>query len=221
MKNSNLSDRDYTEKRFLYLYKMVKEREPFLNNQAKIVQYGAVLRYFTKFLEVKDCNSVVIFMILCHIDLKLGDIYYEEGLQNQDNSRYFLAARYYNQALLYATNDEDKRRSLWSLREIYYYLGDEDALLQIERSWAEHHSKKDKFAAYMLLSQSAESPQVKAYFLAKALDMVMEQNESFYAKYQDTLYICSQLIALYELLGDKEKARRIKKLRMNTLKLLN
>ena len=73
----------------------------------------------------------------------------------------------------------------------------------------------------MFLAQNAEMPHIKATFLEKALNEVMEQDESFYTKYQDTLNICSQLLAIYELLGDKDKANRIKKLRENTLKLLN
>ena len=73
----------------------------------------------------------------------------------------------------------------------------------------------------MLLAQNAETPQVKAQFLEKALNEVMGQDESLYAKYQDTLYICSQLAAIYELQGEKEKALRVKKLRKSTLKLLN
>ena len=174
-----------------------------------------------KFLQDKEDISVNVKAILFWIYTKLGDIYYEEALQNQDNSKYFLAVEYYNQSLMYALNIEDKNRILFVLKEIYYYLGDENALIKIEETWAENHEKEDKFSAYMLLAKNAEVPQVKVLFLEKALVEVMEQDESFYTKYQDTLNICSQLVALYEVLGDKEQAKRVKKMRDTTMKLLN
>ena len=110
---------------------------------------------------------------------------------------------------------------LLALKDIYYYIGDEDALVKVEESWAENHNEKDKFAAYMLLAKTAEVPQIKVLFLEKALDEVMRQDESFYTKYQDTLNVCSQLIAIYELLGDNDKVKRVRDLRERTLKLLN
>ena len=209
------------EGRFFQLYKIVQEREAFLSNDAKIVQYSAIIRYFMKFLQERDELSINVRAVLFWVYLKLGDIYYEEALQNQDNSKYFLAAEYYNQSLTYAPNAEDKSRVLLVLKEIYYYLGDEGALVKIEETWAENHRKEDKFSAYMLLAKSAEVPQLKVLFLEKALVEVTSQEESFYTKYQDTLNVCSQLIALYELLGDKEQAQRIMKMRDRTMKLLN
>lgn len=221
MSEKSVTKSDNAEKHFFNLYKIVSEREAYLSNEAKVVQYTAVLRYFTKFLQQKGHISKVVETILYQIDLKLGDIYYEEALQNQDNGRYFLATAYYNQALIYAHRVEDKNRVLLALKNIYYFLDDEEALLRVEESWAENHETKDKFAAYMLLAQNAEQPQIKTIFLSKALAEVMEQDESFYTKYQNTLDICSQLTALYELLGEKDKARQMMKLRENTLKLLN
>jgi len=221
MSEKSVTKSDNAEKHFFNLYKIVSEREAYLSNEAKVVQYTAVLRYFTKFLQQKGRISKVVETILYQIDLKLGDIYYEEALQNQDNGRYFLATAYYNQALIYAHRVEDKNRVLLALKNIYYFLDDEEALLRVEESWAENHETKDKFAAYMLLAQNAEQPQIKTIFLSKALAEVMEQDESFYTKYQNTLDVCSQLTALYELLGEKDKARQMMKLRENTLKLLN
>ena len=216
-------DRDVkkTESKFLHLYKMVKERENFIGNEAKITQYNAILKFFVKFLQNQDDYSVNVKTVLFWTYVKLGDIYYEEALQNQDNSKYFLAVEYYNQSLRYAIYLEEKNRVLSRLKNIYYYLGDEKSLVKVEETWAENHEREDKFAAYMLLAKQAEVPQIKVLFLEKALDEVMSQNEGFYTKYQDTLNICSQLTALYELLGDKEQAQRIKKLREKTMKLLN
>lgn len=215
------NEKNHLEGRFFRLYKVVQERDKYLSNEAKIVQYSAVIRFFMKFLQDKEDVSVNVKAILFWIYTKLGDIYYEEALQNQDNSKYFLAVEYYNQSLMYALNTEDKNRILFVLKEIYYYLGDENALIKIEETWAENHEKEDKFSAYMLLAKNAEVPQVKVLFLEKALVEVMEQDESFYTKYQDTLNVCSQLVALYELLGDKEQAKRVKKMRDTTMKLLN
>ena len=212
---------DNAESRFLHLYKIVQEREKYLSKEALVVQYSALLRYFMKFLQQKEEYTANVAAILYWTYTKLGDIYYEDALQNQDNSKYFLAAEYYNQSLAYARSAEEKSRVLLALKDIYYYLNDEDAYVRVEETWAENHDKEDKFAAYMLLAQNAETPQVKAQFLEKALNEVMGQDESFYAKYQDTLYICSQLAAIYELQGEKEKALRVKKLRESTLKLLN
>lgn len=209
------------ENRFLHLYKMVQEREKFLGTDAKITQYNALLRYFMKFLQIQEKQSPQVLAILYQTYIKLGDIYYEEALQTQDNSRYFLASEYYNQALVYARGFEETSRVLLALKDVYYYLNDDVAFIKVEESWAENHKNEDKFAAYVLLAQNAEQPVVKANFLEKALDVVMSQNESFYTKYQDTLNICSQLTAIYELLNEKDKAARIKKLRENTLKLLN
>ncbi|MBR5599442.1 MAG: hypothetical protein IKW39_05325 [Alphaproteobacteria bacterium] len=209
------------ESNFLHLYKMVQEREKFISNEAKITQYSAVLNFFVKFLQNQDEYSVNVKTVLFWVYIKLGDIYYEEALQNQDNSKYFLAVEYYNQSLRYAIYLEEKNRVLSRLKNIYYYLGDEKSLVKVEETWAENHEREDKFAAYMLLAKQAEVPQIKVLFLEKALDEVMSQNEGFYTKYQDTLNICSQLTALYELLGDKEQAQRIKKLREKTMKLLN
>ncbi len=209
------------ENRFLHLYKMVQERETFLNDDAKIVQYSAILRFFMKFLQHNETYTPNVSSVLFWTYVKLGDIYYEGGLQNQDNTRYFLAAEYYNQALTYARTTEEKNRVLLALKDVYYYVNDEDALVKVEETWAENHDFDGKFAAYMLLAENAELPQVKARFLEKALDGVMGQDENFYAKYQDTLNISSQLLAIYELQGEKEKATRIKRLRESTLKLLN
>ncbi len=209
------------ENRFLHLYKMVQERENFLNNDAKIVQYSAILRFFMKFLQHNDTYAPNVSSVLFWTYVKLGDIYYEDGLQNQDNARYFLAAEYYNQALAYARSTEEKNRVLLALKDVYYYVNDEDALVKVEETWAENHNSDEKFAAYMLLAENAELPQIKAKFLEKALDGVMGQDGNFYAKYQDTLNISSQLLAIYELQGERDKASRIKRLRESTLKLLN
>lgn len=214
--------KDYSaEQRFLHLYNMVREREKYMKNDAKIVQYSAVLRYFMKFLQQRDVYVPEVFSVLFGVYAKLGDIYYEEGLQTQDNSRYFLAAEYYNQALAYAEKTEEKERILLALKDIYYYVNDEDAFIKVEETWAENHDKEGRFGAYMFLAQNAEQPYIKAKFLEKALDEIMEKDENFYAKYQDTLNISSQLAAIYELQGEKEKATRIKRLRESTLKLLN
>ena len=209
------------EKQFLNLYRVVREREKTLSNEAKIVQYGAVLRYFMKFLQNTRKYSPAVETILYRVDVKLGDIYYEEGLQNQDNGRYFLAAEYYTQALSFARQRDEKQHVLLALKDIYYYLNDEGALIQVEKTWAENHDKKDRYTAFMLLAQNTERAEVKAMFLSLALNEVMEQEESFYDKYQDTLDVCSQLAVLYELLGEKEKAVYVENLRQNTLKLLN
>lgn len=216
-------DRDVkkTESKFLHLYKTVKEREKFIGNEAKIAQYNTILKFFIKFLQKQDDYSVNVKTVLFWTYVKLGDIYYEEALQNQDNSKYFLAMEYYNQSLIYARCVEEKNRVLSRLKDLYYILGDEKALIKVEETWAENHKKEDKFGAYMLLAKEAEHPRVKVLFLEKALDEVMSQSEGFYTKYQDTLNICSQLTALYELLGDKEQTQRIKELRLRTLKLLN
>lgn len=209
------------ENRFFNLYRIVHERERYLTDEAKVVQYSAVLRYFTKFLEPNEEYSARILIVLYHVFMKLGDIYCKDGLQNQDNTRYFLAAEYYNQALQFAYRAEDRRHALSVLKDVYYYLGDEEALVAVEQTWAENHEEQDKFAAYVLLAQNSDKPYIKVNFLAKALETVMAQNENFYTKYQDTLHLCSQLSVLYELLGDGENAKQVKKLREKTLKLLN
>ena len=210
-----------SEDKFFNLYKIVEERESFLSNDAKIVQYNVILNFYMKFLQSNERVSPSIMTVLFWIYVKLGDIYYEEALQSQDNSKYFLAVGYYNQSLLYTRYPEERNRVLLALKDIYYYIGDEDALVKVEESWAENHNEKDKFAAYMLLAKTAEVPQIKVLFLEKALDEVMRQDESFYTKYQDTLNVCSQLIAIYELLGDNDKVKRVRDLRERTLKLLN
>lgn len=213
---------DNAESRFLHLYKIVQEREKYLSKEALVVQYSALLRYFMKFLQQKEEYTANVAAILYWTYTKLGEYLFMKTLYKiRINSKYFLAAEYYNQSLAYAAQCGRKSRVLLALKDIYYYLNDEDAYVRVEETWAENHDKEDKFAAYMLLAQNAETPQVKAQFLEKALNEVMGQDESFYAKYQDTLYICSQLAAIYELQGEKEKALRVKKLRESTLKLLN
>ena len=209
------------ERRFVKFYKVVCERERFLSDEAKIIQYSAIVRYFMKFLQSEDGYSDVVYEILYQTEIKLGGIYYEKALQNQDNGKYFLATAYYNQALNYAQKREEQNLALSKLQEIYYYLDDREALVKVEMAWANNRDDKDKFAAFMLLAQNSEQPQVKIVFLAKALDLVMAQSESFYTKYQDTLNVCSQMAALYEILGEKDKAIRVMKLRDNASKLLN
>lgn len=221
MKKTAIIKVNNEENRFLHMYKIVQERDKYLTNDAKIIQYGGLLRYFMKFLQQNENYSTNVMAVLFWIYVKLGDIYYKDALQNQDNSRFFLAAEYYNQSLAYASSVTEKNRVLLALKDIYYYLDDQEAFIKVEETWAENHNKERRFSAYMFLAQNAEMPHIKATFLEKALNEVMEQDESFYTKYQDTLNICSQLLAIYELLGDKDKANRIKKLRENTLKLLN
>ena len=221
MQNKAINIKNSFEGRFLQLYKTVQEREKFLSEDAKIIQYTGVLRYFMKFLQQSEEYSHDVKAILFSVNVKIGDIYYKEAVKTQDNSRYFLALEYYNQAMLYANGQDEKNRVLLALKDIYYYLNDEDALIKVEESWAENQQAEDKFFAYMFLAQNSENPKIKASFLEKALDEVMRQESSFYAKYQDTLNICSQLLAIYELLGEKERVIRIKKLRENTLRLLN
>ena len=72
-------DRDVkkTESKFLHLYKMVKERENFIGNEAKITQYNAILKFFVKFLQNQDDYSVNVKTVLFWTYVKLGDIYYE------------------------------------------------------------------------------------------------------------------------------------------------
>ena len=106
------------EKKFLQLYKVVTEREKFLNNEARIMQYSAVLRYFTKFLQGREEYTSDIAEVLYQVYAKLGDIYYEEALQNQDNSKYFLATEYFNQALTYAGNMAEKNYVLLILKDL-------------------------------------------------------------------------------------------------------
>jgi hypothetical protein len=209
------------EKYFLHLYRTIREREKGLSTEARVVQYGTALRYFTKFLQTQETYSPQVLSVLYWIYTKLGDIYYEDGLQKQDNTRFLLATEYYNQALSYAYGRESKNRILLVLRNIYYYLNDEKALAQVEEAWVENQGEEERFDAYTFLARTAEYPQIKARFLEKALDKVTSQNESFYTKYRDTLDLCSQLIVVYEILGENEKLNRIKQLRENTLKILN
>lgn len=81
--------------------------------------------------------------------------------------------------MAYARSAEEKSRVLLALKDIYYYLNDEDAYVRVEETWAENHDKEDKFAAYMLLAQNAETPQVKAQFLEKALNEVRDRMKAF------------------------------------------
>lgn len=221
MQSKSVVDKSSAEKHFLRLYRVVREREAYLSNEAKIMQYGAVLRYFIKFLQLKEPYSDTVCSVLYQTDLRLGDIYCDEATHGEAIGRYFLAAEYYNQALLYARNPEEKNRVLLALKDIYFYLDDEDALAKLEKARAENYEPEDKFSAYVRLAQNTENPYIKAEFLAKALDFVTYQDKNFYAKYQDTLDVCSRLTVLYELTGEKNKAMRVNKLREKTLKLLN
>jgi hypothetical protein len=221
MQGKTVVQKNSAEKHFLRLYRMVREREAYLSDEAKIVQYGAVLRYFMRFLQLKEPYSETICSVLYQIDLRLGDIYCNDALHGQNNGRYFLAAEYYNQALLYAKKPEEKNRILSALKNIYLYLDDEDALVRLEKARAENYDAEDKFSVYVRLAQNTENPYIKAEFLAKALDFVTYQDKNFYAKYQDTLDVCSRLTVLYELIGEKNKATRVSQLREKTLKLLN
>jgi len=213
--------KDSAERHFLRLYRVVREREPHLSNEAKIVQYSAVLRYFMKFLQVKESYSETVRSVLLQINLRLGDIYCHEFMHEKNRNSCFSAAEYYNQALLYAGNSEEKGRILSALKDLYYYLGDEDALAKLEIARAEDLALEDKFSVYVGLAQKNDNPYIKAEFLDKALDFVTYQDKNFYAKYQDTLDVCSRLTVLYELLGEKNKAMRVMALREKTLKLLN
>ena len=220
LKEKNLSGLD-EEKKFFGLYKVVLEREKFLSESALILQYNAVLEYFFKFLynSKNTSNKAKTVIYWCYV--KLGDIFYEKGLQNQDNNKYFVAVDYYNQALIYANNFDEKNRILLRLKDIYYYLDDKDALLKVGEALIENLDKRDRFSAYIMLAQNTDSSKFKAMLLEKALNEVTKQEMSFYNKYQDTLNVCSQLIVLYELLGENDKLQRIRDLQNNTLKLLN
>ena len=118
-----------SESEFFRLYKIIQERESFLSNEAKITQYKTILNFYIKFLQQNEKVSQNVKTILFWIYAKLGDIYYEEALQSQDNSQYFLAVGYYNKSLLYACYPEERNRVLLALKDIYYYIGDEDALI--------------------------------------------------------------------------------------------
>ena len=65
------------ETQFLRLYKTIQERERFMNNGAKIIQYGAIIRYFMKFLQGREEYSQNVRIVLFWVYAKLGDIYYE------------------------------------------------------------------------------------------------------------------------------------------------
>ncbi len=221
MVNSLTTKKDNAEKRFLNLYRVVLEREKYLNNEALIIQYSTLLRFFMKFLQSEDKYNPNVEWVLFLIYSKLGAIYYHDALMEIDDSKCFLAAEYYNQALTYARNVDDKNRILLALKDIYYYLNDENAYVRVEEAWAENHESHDKYQAYIILAQNADASYMKVRFLEKALALILQQKERFYEKHQDTLFICSQLIAVYELLGEREKALKIEKLRENALKLLN
>ena len=60
MSEKSVTKSDNAEKHFFNLYKIVSEREAYLSNEAKVVQYTAVLRYFTKFLQQKGRISKVV-----------------------------------------------------------------------------------------------------------------------------------------------------------------
>ena len=209
------------EKKFFGLYKVVLEREKFLSESALILQYNTVLEYFFKFLYNSQNVSGKAKTIIYWCYVRLGDIFYEKGLQTQDNNKYFIAVDYYNQALIYANNFDEKNRILLRLKDIYYYLDDKDALLKVGEALIENLDKRDRFSAYIMLAQNTDSSKFKAMLLEKALNEVTKQEMSFYNKYQDTLNVCSQLIVLYELLGENDKLQRIRDLQNNTLKLLN
>ena len=102
MLKTMVGNRHDIESRFFFLFIIVHERERYLTDEAKVVQYSAVLRYFTKFLEPNEMRSTRVLAVLYRVFMRLGDIYCKDGLQNQDNTRYFLAAEYYNQALQFA-----------------------------------------------------------------------------------------------------------------------
>jgi len=209
------------ETQFINLYKMVLERENFLTNDAKILQYNAVLEYFFKFLEKNNVVSKSVLNVLFGCYMKMGDVFYNEGIQLLENNKLFLAVDYYNQALKFAQSETEKNRILDMLKNVYSFLDDKEALIKVEESWAENQDARDRFSAYMLLAKEADNPKDKAMLLEKALNEVTKQEMSFYNKFQDTLNVCSQLIALYELLKEKDKLQKIRKLQEDTLKLLN
>ena len=146
----------------------------------------------------------------------------EAGVNNDsENNKLFLAVDYYNQALKFAQSETEKNRILDMLKNVYSFLDDKEALIKVEESWAENQDARDRFSAYMLLAKEADNPKDKAMLLEKALNEVTKQEMSFYNKFQDTLNVCSQLIVLYELLKEKDKLQKIRKLQEDTLKLLN
>ena len=209
------------ETQFINLYKMVLERENFLTNDAKILQYNAVLEYFFKFLEKSNVVSNSVLNVLFGCYMKMGDVFYNEGIQLLENNKLFLAVDYYNQALKFAQSETEKNRILDMLKNVYSFLDDKEALIKVEESWAENQDARDRFSVYMLLAKEADNPKDKAMLLEKALNEVTKQEMSFYNKFQDTLNVCSQLIVLYELLKEKDKLQKIRKLQEDTLKLLN
>lgn len=211
---------DNLEKRFLRLYQTIHKREKYLSKNALIVQYSTLLRFFMKFLQIKDNYHYNVEFVLFLIYEKLGAIYYEDAQIERNNSKYFLSTEYYNQALTYARNVDDKNRILLALKDIYYYLNDEDACIRVEESLAENHELQDKYQAYLVLAQNTDAPHIKVKFLEKALDLAIQQEENFYEKYKDLLFIYSQLIMVYELLGEKDNAFKIKRLQENMLKRL-
>ncbi len=207
--------------KFMQLYNIMVEREKYLDDEAKVAQYASILRFYMKYLQAHDNNGHEVGLILYWIYVKLGDIYNAEAFDSNDIAKFYLSLEYYNLSLPYAPNKEERKNVLLSLKDIYYKLDDKEAYHKVEEMWVENHNKENKFEAYMILAQNAQTPDIKAKFLEKSLDEVMSKKDEFINKYQDTLYVCGQLIAIYEIMNENEKVIRIKKLRDNTLSLLN
>lgn len=204
------------------VYRMAFEKAKYLKDyDEKILAFNEVINYCASSKTCVEEDSLKRNQVLFWTYNNIGDIFLEKNNSEINNENYVYALQYYQNAIEFLNSTIEKKNILEKVSHIYLELQDEKSWRKTLEQMALLEDDDMKRQAFVNLANTTDDIKLQSQYLENALNYVIYENISFLEKCKNTLYICEQLLSIYEQINSVSDYDRIKMLQKNTLSLLN
>jgi len=193
----------------------------FSDTDDKLWGYSKVIDYCAKSKKCSDTQSKKRDQILFWTYNNIGDLFLQKNLDSFDFDNLNHALFAYQNALELSKDRENQTDVLKKMRDIYLVLEDKEGYFQTSSQMARLVDETLKAEMFMSLAEEANTKEAEAYFLEQALLFVDKENISFLQKCRHTLTLCDRLLKIYQKIGKRAEAIRIKQMKEQTQTLLH
>lgn len=201
----------------LQAYKIANDTAASSENlDAKIRAYDAVVNFCMNSRGCRLDDSTKRSMVMYWSYSNIGDAYarknFEKSQYSFDMQNYIEALKYYNGALQVARDDTEKMGALSRMAMVYLSMGETEKWEITKEQIIDYMDESYKKRAYAELAEEVKDNSRSIVLLEKALGYVTKEEVSVFAKCQNTLAICENLLSRYRDEHDFVNMKRIQDL---------
>ncbi len=208
-----------TNQDLLKVYQTAQENaQCFHDIDDKLESFGDVVRFCENLPECAQDESTKKYQVLSWVYRQMGDLALQKSGSESTKTQ---ALAYYQNALFYSKTNEDALEILKKIRFIYQDFQDLKNVLETSEEMISLIDDAFKVEAFLHLADEATDQVQEAYFLQEALKYVSDEKISFLKQCRQTLGICERLLKIYESVGKRNEALKIKEIQSQTKRLLH